>query len=37
MFPKLDYLFNILMVCACAFIGFYLGFQLARLTNFFGV
>lgn len=36
MFPKLDYLFNIALVSACAFMGLYLGFQLARLTNFLG-
>jgi hypothetical protein len=33
MFPKFDYLFNIALVLALAFMGFYLGFQLSQLLG----
>jgi hypothetical protein len=32
MFPKLDYLFNIALVCAIAYVGMVLVFGLARFA-----
>lgn len=36
MFPKLDYLFNIALVCACAYIALILGVVLARFAIVLG-